>query len=319
VAYRLKLGEPVPEGIKRIVRGEIAAAARQLSGTGEADRDEAIHEARKNVKKIRGVLRLMRPELGEVYRRENLFFRDLGRQLSQFRDARAMIETFDPLRNKYRGELGRGGLAAIRRGLIARKRQAEKLGGVQELLTGMAGMLRQSAERVDEWPLAADGFEAIGPGLEAAFRLGRTALARARKRPLPDNFHEWRKRVKDHWYHVRLLEAVWDGAMPPYERRLKDLETWLGEDHNLVVLQEKVMAEPGFYGNESEIALFVRLIGKYHKELRADAFALGASTYGEKPRQFTRRIKRLWDKPPGLSTEKNGRPKTAVSAPVPID
>lgn len=295
MAYRFKLGEPVPEGIKRIVREEIESAVRQLSGKGEADRDEAIHEARKSLKKIRGVLRLMRPELGEVYGRENTFFRDAGLRLSQLRDAGAMIETFDALRKKYRGELGRGRLASIRRGLMARKVQAEKQGGIEEVLRGVGALLRRSATRVKSWPLAADGFEAIEPGLEATFRSGKRALARARKHPLPENYHEYRKRVKDHWYHVRLLEGVWDGTMPAYERRLKDLETWLGEDHNMVVLEERVRAEPFYYGKAPEIALFVKLIGRYHKELRGDALALGARIYGAKPRQFTSRMRRMWD------------------------
>ena len=295
VPYHLRPGERVPAGVKRIVREEIESAARHLSGKGEADRDEAIHEARKSVKKIRGVLRLMRPELGEIYRRENPFFRDVGLRLSQFRDAGAMIETFDALREKYRGELGRGRLTSIRRGLIARKEQAEKQGGIEKVLNGMAAVLRRSALRVENWPLAADGFGAIAPGLEATFRRGQKALALARKHPLPENYHEWRKRVKNHWYQVRLLEGVWDGTMPAYERRLKDLETWLGEDHNLVVLEEKVMAEPGFYGREPEIALFVKLIGKYHKELRGNALDLGARIYDEKPRQFRRRMRRMWD------------------------
>src|ERR1019366_4549746 len=149
--------------------------------------------------------------------------------------------------------------------------------------------------RPAQWPLAADGFEAIAPGLEATFRRGQKALARARKQPLAENYHGWRKRAKDHWYQVRLLEGVWDGTMPAYERRLKDLETWLGEDHNLVVLQEKAMAEPGFYGRQPEIALFVKLIGKYHKELRGNALALGERIYDEKSRQFTRRMRRMWD------------------------
>ena len=293
--YHLRPGERVPAGVKRIAREEIESAVRHLSGKGEADRDEAIHEARKNVKKVRGVLRLMRPELGEIYGRENPFFRDVGLRLSQFRDGGAMIEAFDGLREKYRGELGRSRLASIRRGLMARKEQAEKQGSIEEVLHGTAAVLRERAKRVAQWPLAADGFEAIAPGLEATFRRGQKALARARKHPLPENYHEWRKRAKDHWYQVRLLEGVWDGTMPAYERRLKDLETWLGEDHNLVVLQEKAMAEPGFYGRQPEIALFVKLIGKYHKELRGNALALGERIYDEKPRQFTRRMRRMWD------------------------
>jgi CHAD domain-containing protein len=313
VPYNLRPGERVSAGVKRIVREEIESAVRQLSGKGEADRDEAIHEARKNVKKIRGVLRLMRPEMGEIYRPENLFFRDVGRQLSKFRDARAMLEIFDALREKHRGELGQGRLASIRRGLTLRKARAEKREGIEKVLNGIAAVLRRSAKRVENWPLAADGFPAIAPGLEATFRRGQKALARARKHPLPENYHEWRKRAKDHWYQIRLLESVWDGTMPAYERRLKDLETCLGEDHNLVVLQERVMAEPGFYGSELEIALLVKLIGKYHQELRENALALGARIYQETPGHFTRRLEHLFrGRPGGLSHEKNGRPKAAV-------
>jgi len=289
------LGEPVPEGIKRIVREEIESAVRQLSGQGEADLDEAIHEARKSMKKIRGVLRLMRPELGEIYRRENTSFRDVGLKLSQFRDAGAMRETFDALREKYQGELGRSRLASIRRGLMARKEQAEKQGGIQKVLNGMAAVLRRRAKRVEIWPLAADGFKAIAPGLEATFRRGQKALARAREDPLPENYHEWRKRVKDHWYHVRLLEGLWNSGMQDYEKSLKDLETSLGEDHNLVVLGGKVQAEPAFYGKEPEIALLVKLIGKYRRELRDKTLALGERIYDQKPGHFTRRIHRLWD------------------------
>jgi len=310
VPYHLRPGERVPAGIERIVREEIESAVRQLRGEGEADRDEAIHEARKNLKKIRGVLRLMQPELGETYGRENTFFRDAGLRLSQFRDAGVMIETFDALRKKYHGEVGAGRLASIRRGLIARKEQAERQGGIEEVLNAVAAALRRSARRVTTWPLTTHGFGAIAPGLEATFRRGRKALARVHKHPLAENYHEWRKRVKGHWYHVRLLEGVWDGTMPSHERRLKDLETWLGEDHNLVVLQEKVMAEPGFYGRGPEIDLFVRLIGKYQKELRSDALALGARIYGAKPRQFTSKMRRMWDAgqaQKATGPKKNGR------------
>ena len=69
-------------------------------------------------------------------------------------------------------------------------------------------------------------------------------MARARKHPLPENYHEWRKRVKDHWYHVRLLEGFGTLGCGSYEKSLKELETLLGEDHNLVVLREKCKRSP---------------------------------------------------------------------------
>lgn len=306
MAYRFKLGEPVPEGIKRIVREEIEAAARHLSGQGETDRDEAVHEARKSIKKIRGVLRLVRQELGDIYRVENARFRDIGRQLSQFRDAGASIETFDALRKRYRGEMDGRTLASIRRRLKARKKQAELQVNLAAVLDGMAAALREAAPGVSAWPLAKDGFAAIAPGLEATFREGQRSMSRARKHPLPENYHEWRKRVKAHWYHIRLLESLWSPGMRMYEKRLKDLETALGEDHNLVVLHGKVLVEP-------EIGQLPRLIRKYQKELRDNALDLGAHIYEEKPGHFSRRVQQLWD---GWQSTKTTGAKAAVSAPV---
>jgi CHAD domain-containing protein len=300
------LGEPVPEGIKRIVGEEIEAAARHLSGQGEDDRDEAIHEARKSVKKIRGVLRLVRPELGEVYRTENARFRDIGLRLSQFRDAGASIETFDALRKRYRGEMDGRTLASIRRRLKTSKKRAEQEANIATVLDSMAAALRQSAPGVSAWPLAKDGFPAIAPGLEATFREGQKAMSRARKQPLAENYHEWRKRVKAHWYHIRLLESLWSPGIEIYEKRLKELETALGEDHNLVVLHGKVLVEP-------EIGRLPRLIRKYQKELRDNALDLGEHIYEEKPGHFSRRVQHLWDV---WQSTKTAGAKAAVSAPA---
>jgi len=293
--YHFKPGERVPDGVKRIVQEEIESAVRQLSGQEAARRDEAIHEARKSVKKIRGVLRLIQPEMGDIYALENALFRDIGRHLSQFRDAGAVVETFDALRKKYRGDLDGRSLAGIRRRLITRKTQAEKQSNIGEVLSNMAAALGRSAARLSAWPLSKEGFPAIAPGLEATFRRGQKAMARARKHPRPENYHEWRKRVKEHWYHIRLLEGLWDNEMKSYEKSLKDLEAALGEDHNLVVLHDKVLAEPEFYGKKAEIRVFGELIAKYHDALRDDASDLGARIYDGKPGRFTRRIERLWD------------------------
>ena len=54
-------------------------------------RQTGVHAARKRLKKIRGVLCLVRPELAEWYRVENVRYRDVGRDLSQIRDAQVMI------------------------------------------------------------------------------------------------------------------------------------------------------------------------------------------------------------------------------------
>src|SRR5207245_2593683 len=85
-------------------------------------RDKAIHQARKSVKKLRGLLRLIKPEMGKLYVSESTALRDIGRALSELRDAAAILETFTSVVNEYSGELKPSAVAVIRKGLQKRKR-----------------------------------------------------------------------------------------------------------------------------------------------------------------------------------------------------
>jgi CHAD domain-containing protein len=294
MGYRLERNESVPRALRRIAREELESAAVQL-GKNAKERADGIHEARKSIKKVRAVLRLMRPELGDTYVKENIRLSRVGQRLSEFRDATAIIEIFDALLEKYRAELPLRSFKSIRQKLVARRARAERRSDAGEVLQKTAETLRSAAVRVKRWPLEREGFQAIAPGLESIFRAGRKALARAQEQPRPENYHEWRKRVKDHWYHVRLVEDLWTDVMLGHEKSLKDLETWLGDDHNLVVLRETIQAAPDSYGTSKEVAALFDLIAKYQEELRANAVSLGQRIYEEKPRQFTQRMKHLWD------------------------
>jgi CHAD domain-containing protein len=294
MAYRLERGESVIRGLKRVVRDEMESAGAHLAGNGIPSRDEAIHEARKSIKKVRAVLRLIKAKLGGVQAREDSRLRNVGRRLSTFRDAFVIVETFDELKKKYPGEAG-AGLHSVRLALTKRRNQAAKTADIEAVLEDAAAVLGKAAKRAKDWPLQKNGYAAIGPGLEKSYRAGREALARVRKEPLPENYHDLRKRVKDHWYHVRLLENLWSRLMKASEKSLKDLETWLGNDHNLFVLRARLVAEPAFYGKQKDIELALELIDRYQKELREQSLSLAERVFDEKPRDFTRRMKHLWD------------------------
>jgi CHAD domain-containing protein len=281
MAYRLKPKESVPDGLKRIAREELQSAIDGLTGATPATRDTAIHEARKSLKKTRAIVKLMRDELGGAYRTENQRLRDIGRRLSALRDARAILDAFDHLRGKHR-------LSGIRRGLAARQKSDRRI------LPDLAGKLTTARNAADRWPLRKDGFPAIAPGLEATFRAGRKTFACASRTGRPEDFHEWRKRVKDHWYHVRLLEDLWTDVMKGYEKSLNQLETWLGDDHNLVVLHDLLTKQPKNFGPPTEISLCLDLIAKSQKKLRKSALSLGELVYEEKPSELRRRMRVLW-------------------------
>ena len=95
MAYRLERDESVVTGLRRVVTDEIESASEHLKGGKKVSRDEAVHEARKSIKKVRALLRLMRGELGETFDAENARLREIAHRLSELRDAVAIIGTFD--------------------------------------------------------------------------------------------------------------------------------------------------------------------------------------------------------------------------------
>jgi CHAD domain-containing protein len=293
MAYRLERDESVVGGLRRVVRDEMSSAGTDLAGGGKKNRDKAIHGARKSIKKVRAILRLVEDESDGGHAKENTRLRDVARRLSAFRDAVVIIETFDDLKEKYRDEAG-DRLRPVRAALTKRRTQIAKAEDITTVLDEAARALRKAARRVKAWPLKKNGYGAIGPGLEKTYRACRNALARVRKDPRPENFHRLRKRVKDHWYHLRLLENLWKGMMNAYEKTLKELETRLGNDHNMVVLRERLLAEPALYGKQQDIDLTIELIDKYQKELREQSLALAERVFNEKPGDFARRMKHLW-------------------------
>jgi CHAD domain-containing protein len=321
MSYRFTSKESVPEGIRRIVCEEVEGAANQLANGKGAKRDKAVHEARKSIKKIRGVIRLMQPELGRIYKEENPRLGEIGRRLSELRDAAAIIEVFDGVVEKYREQLKPEAARAVRRGLLNNKRETEKKLKVDSVVRQATSALRAVARDAGKWPLKKDGFDAVAPGFRQRYKRGQRAMATARKQPSPENFHEWRKRVKDHWYHVRLLESLWTDALEAREKSLKDLETWLGDDHNLVVLHEKLNANCDLYGGEENVKLFTTLMDQYSKELREKSLSLGERLYEQKPKLLAKDMSTLWDawqnQPPSMKKEQKDQRAVPKKGPVP--
>jgi CHAD domain-containing protein len=270
VAYRLKRGESVKSGVKRIAREELGDAVENL-------RRGEIHEARKHLKKVRALLRLMRYELGAAYRTENARLREVGLKLSPVRDAEAMIEAVDRVQD-------RPGLHVLRTPLERHKREVEKSSGIAVLAPKLADVLDAVRTEVGKWPLNGQGWDAVDSGVEAAYRKGREALERYLRTGRREDEHEWRKRVKDHWYHVRLLENLWNGDTKDYERELKQLEDALGEDLNLAMLREHAPRR----------AKVEQAIDVEQSALRDRALEIGERIYASKPKKTMKQLRRLW-------------------------
>jgi CHAD domain-containing protein len=295
MGYVFRARERIDSGLRRVVREQVRGAIHDLRDP-RGDRHEGVHEARKRFKMIRATLRLARPTLGElVYRLENAWYRDTGKRLSSVRDAVAMIESLEGLRRRFAKEMPPEMGDAVRRGLDGRLR------GVSEDGRALARRCREVAEalegalaRAKDWPLEDRGFRAIGKGLKRTYRQGRLLMEKALAEPSDVNLHEWRKRAKDHWYHVRLLRNLWPRVLDAYRWEMKALSEALGDDHDLALLGPVVQQEPESFGGFEAVERFTEFLGIRRRELQDQARLLGRRIYAEKPRLLVARFESRW-------------------------
>jgi CHAD domain-containing protein len=122
--------------------------------------------------------------------------------------------------------------------------------------------------------------QSVREAMAETYRRGRKALKRAEKDGTSESFHEFRKLAKQRWYHLRLFE---DGD--PTTKQLDDLhelETSLGDDHNLSVLRERLRAEAETNRDREQTRNLMGWIEEESQNLRRRALELGERLYSEK-------------------------------------
>ncbi|MGI8740049.1 MAG: CHAD domain-containing protein [Gammaproteobacteria bacterium] len=294
MSLRLEAAEPAPQGIRRIVYEQIDAGMQEL-GDGRRNPHTAIHSARQRCKRIRAVLRLVRRDLGDQYRPENVCFRDIARGLSDVRDAVAVIEALDKLQPPCIDKREAGLVRATRRGLTARRRQDTD--GEEALRThadDAIGGFRAARERVAAWPLSTQGFALVSPGLRRTYASGRDAFTEACSEPSDVRFHETRKRAKYLWYQMRVLHNVWPETMRACQRSLHKLSNLLGDDHDLLVVRESLREQPDILRGARNLECMIGLIDRRKCQLKAEARLLGMRVFAERPGEFRKRLERYW-------------------------
>ena len=294
MAYRLIRGEGVPAGVRRIAREQLQAAAAHLRSRS-GPRDEQIHEARKCMKRLRALARLVRADLGnEAYRRENACFRGVAAQLSGVRDAAALVETFDALTAALGKRPPPERFAAVRSRLVEGRRLAHQSGGVAPAAVDAAvAALEQADGRAAQWPLR-DGWKGLEAGLRRIYAQGSAEFGEALRLPTDEALHEWRKRVKYLWYHHQVLKSIWPEQMATAIAQADALGEMLGDDHDLSVLAAALGGQPPGAENPDTLAELHRAIAARRRCLQAGSMRLARRIYAEKPGAYCRRLRGYW-------------------------
>lgn len=277
----------VGAGFRRIARDQIDQAIAELEGQ-HPGQGSIVHNVRRRCKKLRALLRLVRPAF-PGYKRENAAIRDAAAGLASTRDAEALVETLNQLASEGDGSKTFAALAQdFSRDATGHQADARTpLDAFREDMNALR-------ERAEGWALEVDGFEPLRLGLKRTYGATRQRMDVARRERDAVHLHEWRKGVKYCSYQFDLLREtapdIWDTQ--------KGLWTRLGEDlgahHNLVLLGQRLRQKSGPPGADDELERILETIKDRRDALEVRALGLGRQLFAERPPAIARRFARYW-------------------------
>jgi CHAD domain-containing protein len=289
MSFKLHQRKHIERELAKIFRRELRKAARVLTASGGTF-EEAVHESRQHLKKAKAVASCLEDAGAKLPRKDRKWLKSAARPLSKLRDSAAIVDTFDRLRRRYPKQLSERIYGSLRRGLVgARNREqarARRRGTVREAGQHLASV-RKSAR---DWAAPSIGMSGMVAVVALSYRRSRDAMTRARATGQSATLHRWRKELKTLWYQLRLAQPLTTGVAPLIAG-LKQLQTELGDDHNLVVLAATLRGCPDLRPMRQDILQIDRLAGRMRQRLRRRAFALGRRLYVRKPKAFARWIR----------------------------
>ena len=283
MAFRLRTHESAGKGLKRIFRKELRSAIEQLQATRVSD--AAIHEARKSIKKVRSLVRLLAKDVDIGAALEHL--RDAAHMLAPIRDAEALVGSARTMCSQHRDELPPNACQSLIAQFADDKTHVRRAASRKHAMLKAIHLLRRVDGAAKEWKWNNTGVSKLVSKIRRMYKKASRSMRHLSLRSRPENVHEWRKRTKDLWYALRLFEKR--GAHRRDLTNLERLETWLGEDHNLATLRVAMTNRGGSARPVLDSVGKVALRDQWR--LRKKALSLGRRTFLQTPSGFEKRLR----------------------------
>src|SRR5438876_4175678 len=303
MSYELRHEECLGDGLRRICRKQVELALAIDRGETETE-DTPVHETRKHLKKARAALRLVKKEIGRgLFKRQDRCLRDVGRLISEIRDAEVRLQTVRQLQG------------------LNRRQKRRSYRTVEEMLTlelanfvaafadwqkQAIPMLESVCHEIDKWPVDQLNCQQLRCAVQQTYKCGRKAFARAKATCTAEDFHSFRSEAKQLWYQLRILRPTNPVVLKNLADELRAIGDLLGRAHDLSFLGDRLNQERGNSQFEREGHQLLALIESSRSDLQRAAAELAERFFVERPRDFGGRIA-AWlndwvnEKPPSLA------------------
>ena len=287
--------ESISINIHRILLEQLHYIIMQ-SERGQDEVHKSIHETRKSMKRIRAVLRMIRDEIGySSYYRENTFYRDLSRKLSDIRNFEVLSNSIKNLQEDLSKTIPPDVFALLEEELG--RQQNMVMGGqagLVQILKEIAGEIEIARDRIYDFPIRHNDFRVFEGGLSRMYRQGKRYLREARNDPSPNQLHDLRKRMKYFWYQVEILHPIFPGPMKAYASTLEAIAENLGIYHDLQLLQD-FLSESNIIPDDKLSETLQEACLARKSMLLYNIWPLADIAYSEKPAALVNRLASYWN------------------------
>jgi hypothetical protein len=281
MSFVIAAGAPLASEVRRVAGREIDEAIAILEA-GRRRRDRGVHETRKRVKKLRGLLRLVRSLDAAHLKAEDRRLGELSRGLSAGRDATAMVESFERFEAEFPRSFALGALDQVKLRLVERRdrilREEQALDAAIEAAMAEFTSARAALDAISEPVGAQAAAGVLADGLARTWRKARDAKRRAGK--------------ERHFMHLSLLEPYWPRPFKPRRDGLKRLGDRLGELNDIDVMRAWLASETGL--EKDAVDGFVSVLARKEKRLRKECLALAETLFQQKPGQTVEKVAKAY-------------------------
>lgn len=287
MAYRIDFERPLEHEVRRIAAHQISEALdllkRQQNGP-----HEAVHDARKCIKRARALYRLIRPEAGEFAGQQDDRLGNIAGELAHLRDVAALVEAAHYLQAGSTAKPESQALGHIARTLEKERdhlsEHLEKISATIATAIGALDDARQALSRLSLTDNRKKTADCLSRGWQLIDEKARKALALCTEATDDVPFHSLRKRSQDRWMHAMLLRALWPTAMIAIGHDAKALVDLLGHEHDLAVLAGQ-LAAPEFPNSDVDKQAALLAVARERQTLQRASLDAGRHLFDKKPQR----------------------------------
>ena len=283
--------ETLRAGLLRVV-DVLTDSVTERSAHPSLNGDQGVHLVRTTIKRLRALLRLIRPAVNPAFfNNENARLRSAAGLLSFARDAEVARGTLKKLPVSNQSDED-----AVRSVLSGFEKQVELPNDLDLTTAEVRRRLEQTRRNFHRLKLRGTEREILEAGLRAVYRQGRKRMKVAFEQGQDRAFHRWRIRAKNLYYELQFLESVWPSQLHRLIKRLAELQDQIGLENDVAVLRAWLNKSPEAFGGRETVQRVVACLDSQTGRLRRAAIPLGRRIWRQKPRQFARKIAHHWDK-----------------------